>query len=51
MKIIKNKLSKYSKTWLIIEELTPSKLSSHKIHLKANEKPVKLRGYWLIKLK
>ena len=33
------------------EELTPSKLSPHKIRLKANAKPVKLRSYRLTKLK
>ena len=33
------------------EELTPSKLSPHKIGLKANAKPVKLRSYRLTKLK
>ena len=33
------------------EELTPSKLSPHKIGLKANAKPVKLRGYRLTKVK
>ena len=33
------------------EELTPSKLSPHKIRLKANAKPVKLRSYRLTKFK